>query len=238
MHKVERAVIMAAGIGKRMQPVTLNTPKPLISVNGERMIESIIKGLNYNGINEIYIVVGYLKEQFYYLENKYSGIHIIENLYYQKYNNISSLYAARDHLCNSIVLDGDQIIYNKDILSPTFERSGYNAVWVEEETSEWLMQAEAGVVVSCSRTGGDEGWQLFSISRWSAEDGERLKKHLEIEFENKNNTEIYWDDIVMFCYPQEYDLGIFPMKNGDVVEIDNIRELAAIDNSYKKYLYN
>ena len=57
-HKAERAIIMAAGKGKRMQPLTLETPKPLIKVNGVRMIDTIIRGLHANGITEIYVVVG------------------------------------------------------------------------------------------------------------------------------------------------------------------------------------
>ena len=61
MYKVERAIIMAAGIGKRMQPVTLQTPKPLVKVQGVRMIDTVIQGLHQNGITEIYIVTGYLK---------------------------------------------------------------------------------------------------------------------------------------------------------------------------------
>ena len=62
MHKAKRAIIMAAGIGKRMQPVSLHTPKPLIKVNGVRMIDTVISGFHQNGITEIYVVVGYLKE--------------------------------------------------------------------------------------------------------------------------------------------------------------------------------
>lgn len=235
MHKVERAIIMAAGLGKRMYPITKTTPKPLVKVNGVRMIDTVIQGLHQNGIFEIYIVVGYLKEQFADLEKDYPGVRIIENPYYDTCNNISSLYAAREYIENAIILDGDQIIYNADILSPAFERSGYNSVWTEEETDEWLQNVEDGVVTSCSRNGGKEGWQLYSISRWTAEDGRRLKRHLEIEFEEKENRQIYWDDVAMFCYPKEYKLGICPMKRGDIIEVDNLYELMELDESYRKY---
>ena len=185
MHQVQRAIIMAAGKGTRMQPVTLNTPKPMIEVNGKRMIDTVIDGLHSHGIYEIYVVVGYLKEKFQPLLQKYPGVVLVENPYYDTCNNISSLYVVRDKIENAIILDGDQIIYDPSILSPAFERSGYNAVWTEDDTNEWLMTVENGIVTQCSRTGGRKGWQLYSISRWSMDDGQRLRKHLEIEFDQK-----------------------------------------------------
>lgn len=236
MYRVKRAIIMAAGIGKRMQPLTLQIPKPLVKVNGIRMIDTVVQGLQSQGISEIYVVAGYLKEQFYDLEKEYPGLKVLENPYYSRCNNISSLYVAREYISDAIILDGDQIIYNKEVLTPEFDRSGYNCIWSEQETQEWLLTVENDIVKSCSRTGGKNGWQLFSISRWNTEDGKKLKRHLEIEFEEKHNDQIYWDDVAMFCYPEEYELGIYPMQRGDVVEIDNLSELAAIDSRYCCYL--
>lgn len=232
MNKVERAIIMAAGIGERMQPITETIPKPLVKVNGVRMIDTVIDALYKNDIKEIYIVVGHLKERFDVLKEKYDNLFFISNPYYRNSNNISSLYMAKEFLENSIILDGDQIIFNDEILDPYFEMSCYNAVWSDDHTDEWLMKVENGIVRECSRDGGSKGWQLYSISRWNSDDAKKLKKHLEIEFEEKNNKKIYWDDIPMFCYPTEYTLGIKEMKKGDVVEIDSIKELEEIDNSY------
>ena len=227
---------MAAGIGKRMQPVTYDIPKPLVSVNGIRLIDSVILALHENGIYEIYVVVGYLKEQFRVLTSTYRGITLIENPWYDTCNNISSLYVARDFIEDSIILDGDQLIRNSRVLSPAFERSGYNAVWTEHDTEEWLLQTDTrGRITSCSRTGGKKGWQLYSISRWTGSDGQKLKKYLEFEFEINQNRQIYWDDVVMFCHFDDFELGIFPMNMDDVLEIDDYNDLCAIDAEYKKY---
>lgn len=236
MSKVERAIIMAAGLGNRLNPITLTTPKPLIKVNGVRMIDTAISALHKNGISEIYVVIGYLKDQFISLEKDYPGVVLLENPYYAECNNIASLYVAREYIENAIIMDGDQIIYNPEILSTDFDYSGYSSVWTDERTDEWLQTVENGVVTSCSRNGGKKGWQLYSVSRWNTDDGKKLKRHLEIEFEERKNRQIYWDDVAMFCYPEEYKLGVYPISKKDIVEIDNLQELAALDSYYRKYL--
>lgn len=235
MNRVERAVIMAAGIGTRMYPVTKDIPKPLVKINGKSMVETVISALHKNKIYEIYIVIGYLKEQFNWLA-EYYGVILLENPYYQTCNNISSLYVARDHLENAIILDGDQIIYDSSVLKRDFQRSGYCCVWTDSWTKEWILNVKDNIVCGCSRTGGNRGWQLYSISRWTKEDGLKLKKNLEYEFVVKENRQIYWDDVVLTYHLQEYELEVYEMKKESVVEIDNIYELAEIDERYQKYL--
>ncbi len=231
-HHVERAIVLAAGVGERLRPVTLQTPKPLIRVHGRRLIDLLIQGLRQNGIREIYVVVGYLKEQFALLETEYPGVKLIENPYYGCCGSIASLYCARNYLENAIILDGGQLIYDPDVLSPGFDRSGYHAAWTEEPTKERLLTLKDGVVTGCSRTGGDRGWQLFGISRWTAEDGRKLRRHLEIEFEEKGNRQLDWDELALFRYFADYALGIRVMCPDDVVKIDTLEDLASIAGGY------
>lgn len=236
MDQVKRAIIMAAGKGERMQPLTLTTPKPLVRVNGRRMIDSVIGALRRNGIEEIYVVVGYRKECFAGLPAEYPGLRLIENPWFDTCNNISSLYVAREHLEDSIILDGDQLIFDDAALAPEFDGSGYNAVWTDEPTTEWLLTAdETGTVTGCSRTGGAGGWRLVSISRWNAADGRRLRACLEKEFDG-GNRQIYWDDVALFCYPALFSLKVRPMAADAEAEIDTLAELAAADPTYARYL--
>ena len=237
INTIKKAIILAAGFGKRMEPLTLDIPKPLIKVNGTRMIDSIVRALYFYNIKEIYVVVGYKKEMFEEWVKEYSGIVLIDNPYYSTCNNISSLYVAREYIGDSFILDGDQIINNLEVLNPRYNFSGYNASWCDKETKEWLLSVEDDFINGCSRTGGVLGWQLYSISRWSKSDGLKLKQDLEELFE-KGYRDIYWDDVVIFIYPNHYKLKIYKMDRSDVVEIDSLEELSEMDKSYKRNLQN
>lgn len=233
-HKATKAIILAAGIGRRLCPITNTTPKPLIEVGGTKMIETLLDALVKNEIENIIIVTGHLKEKFNYLTEKYNHISItfLENPYYADCNNISSLYIARDYLGDCIITDGDMIIHNPKILNPHFDASGYCSAWTED-TDEWLQTIDdEDYVLSCSRTGGHKGWQLYSISFWTNEDGTKLRRHLEKTFERDANTNIFWDDIPMFCFKEEYHLKIRRINAEDLIEIDSLYELCALDSSY------
>ena len=230
MHQAVRAIILAAGIGERLYPITAKTPKPLIEVGGKKLIETIIEGLIHNGIYEIYVVTGHLADQFEYLPKKYGNcsLRLIFSPHYDTYNNIASLYTVREHLGDSIVIDGDHYIRNPQILRPHFHCSGYSGSWVES-TTDWLLQTDAeGFVYSCSRTGGKSGWLLSAISFWTATDGAKLSIHLEELFMRKKITDIFWDDIPLFYCKDDYRLKVREIHSSDVAEIDNHMDLSKL----------
>ena len=234
-HRVESAIIVAAGKGERMRPITDSLPKPLIKIFGKPIIENTIEILLEKGIKNIYIVVGYLAEQFSYLAEKY-GVQLILNRDYDKSNNISSLYCAKEFLKNSIILDADIWITDPDVILTEFKHSGYTSIWTSQHSEEWIQTVdEQDRLLSCSR-GGTNGWILNSISYWSDEDCQQLRADMEAEYIENHNTQIYWDDIPVFCYPEHYRLQIKRALPSMFIEFDSIKELAAFDSTYQQYL--
>ena len=124
---MDMAILLAAGTGMRMRPITLKTPKPLVKVHGLPLIETVIQGLLHVSIKEIYIVVGYLGEQFQYLTKKYPGITLLQNEEYSYKNNISSIFAARDVLgkANTFICEGDLLIKDFSLFEIPVEHSFY-----------------------------------------------------------------------------------------------------------------
>ena len=231
-YAAKRAIILAAGVGSRLLPMSETTPKPLIKVHGVPMIETMIEGFIQNSINEIFIVVGHLKEQFDYLLHKYKPyISLVDNPNYMNHNNMSSLYFARELINNAVICDGDMVLKNPRILQPDFEYSGYLSMWATE-TNEWLQNVDSDdFVQNTSDKGGRNGWQLFSVSFWNQPDGKRLKAHLEELY--YKNPHIFWDYIPLFFKKDEYRLRIRRISHGDILEIDTTDELSNYELSQK-----
>ena len=101
-YRVDNAVIMAAGAATRFIPLSLEQPKGLYEVKGQLLVERIIEQLKEAGINDITVILGYKKEMFYYLQEKY-GVKFIINDEYNSKNNIWSLYLAKNELKNTYI---------------------------------------------------------------------------------------------------------------------------------------
>ena len=234
MEKIKRAVIVAAGEGRRLRPVSLSTPKPLVKVNGTRLIDTIINALKLNGIHEIYIVTGYKKEQFFETYKDDPDITVLENPWYLKGNNITSVYFARDYIPGSFIIEGDLKIMNTAVFNPEITHSGYLATYMDAPP-EWAIKLQDGVINYYNIGGGENCYRLWGISMWSESDGQKLSELIRHQVEDVKELNIYWDELALSHSTKTYNLGIREIGLSDIVEIDTFDELVEIDPSYKNY---
>lgn len=220
-----RAILLAAGMGTRLRPLTENIPKSLIEINGEPLLERQIRFLNEIGIEEIYIVTGYLKEKFEYLKEKFNVI-LIHNEYYNKYNNIYSMYLAKDFLGDSYVIDAD-VYLSRNFLKKDLKYSYYFSGQKDTPEKEWKINYDNLNRVSSIEVVKGKNYILSGISYWSKKDAEIIKNQLN-EFSNKFDSEnlknLYWDDLVKTSL-DKLEVYINKIEESDWYEIDNLKEL-------------
>lgn len=228
--KVEKAIFIAAGFGSRMVPITLNTPKPLVRVNGKRMIDSLIDAVLEVGIKEIYIIRGYLSEQFDQLLYKYPMIKFIENPSYNEANNISSAMCANYLFRNAYILEADLLLYNKNLITKYQYSSNYLGVPVER-TDDWCFESKNGRITKFA-LGGLNCHHMFGISYLTEEDGLRFSEHIKEVYYAPGGKERFWDQVILDYHLDEYDIGIRECSFEDLVEIDTFRELKELDKTY------
>ena len=156
-YKVDNAIIMAAGFSARCMPLSKVMPKGLFLVKGESLMEREIRQLIDAGIQEIIVVTGYLHEKFDFLADKY-GVKLIYNKDYDKYNNMSSLYAAKDYLKNSYVLCSDNY-YEENVFHQYVLDSYYSCIYSEKFCDEFCVTEldDNGVITGIHR-GGERAW--------------------------------------------------------------------------------
>lgn len=229
-YRVKRAIFIAAGFGSRLVPITLNTPKPLVRVKGKRIIESLLDAVVAAGIEEIYIVRGYLSEQFDQLLYKYPTIKFIENPAYNEANNISSMMCARYLLQSAYVFEADLLLYNPALITKYQYSTNYLGVPVAM-TNDWCFTVKNGYITHLG-VGGRDCYHMFGISYWSAEDGARLAGHIEKVYQSPGGKERYWDQVAFDYYPSEYKISVRECSFEDIVEIDTFRELKQLDETY------
>lgn len=229
-YRAKRAVFIAAGFGSRLVPITFNTPKPLVRVHGKRIIDSLIDACLAAGINEIYIVRGYLAEQFDQLLYKYPMIKFLENPVYNEANNISSSLIARYMLSNAYVFEADLLISNPSIIKKYHYRSDFLAI-KKERSDDWCFDVKDGIIVQ-EKVGGENCWQMVGISYWSEADGHKLSQDIADVYATPGGKERYWEQVPLVYRKENYAVEICECFDEDIVEIDTYRELKTIDKTY------
>lgn len=229
-YKVKRAIFLAAGFGSRMVPLTFNTPKPLIRVHGKRMIETLLDAVVEARIEEIYIVRGYLGEQFEVLLHKYPNIKFIDNEMYNEANNISSAYMIKDLLENAYVLESDLILSNKKLIRKYEYDSNFLGIEVDR-TDDWCFETKNGIITK-QKIGGINCHQMIGVSHYTKEDGKQLSIDIEEVFNSPGGKEKYWDQVPLVERKQNYKIHVRECKREDIIEIDTFNELKQIDKTY------
>ena len=231
-YRAKRAIFIAAGFGTRLVPITFNTPKPLVRVHGVRIIDRLIDACLSAGINEIYIVRGYLGELFDQLLYKYPMIKFLENPVYNEANNISSSLVARYMLSNAYVFEADLLISNPAIIKKYHYTSDFLAI-KKERSDDWCFRVKDGVIVEEKVGGeGDDIWQMVGISYWNEADGHRLSADIPEVYASPGGKERYWEQVPLRYAKDHYQVGIRECFDEDIVEIDTYTELKAIDKTY------
>ncbi len=229
-YRVKRAVFIAAGFGHRLVPITLNTPKPLVRVHGKRMIDTLLDAVLEAGIQEIYVVRGYLGEQFDQLLYKYPMIKFIENPIYNEANNISSALCARHLLQNTYVLEADLVLYNPKLITKYQYCSNYLGVPVDK-TDDWCF-ATKNKVITKVMVGGTNCHHMFGISYWTADDGAKLYEDIKTVYEMPGGKERYWDEVSLRYCQEHYTVEVRSCSFEDITEIDNYSDLKRLDKAY------
>jgi CTP:phosphocholine cytidylyltransferase-like protein len=217
-----KAIILAAGMGTRLRPLTNDTPKSLVKVNGQPMLERQIEFLKEKGIEDIIVVTGYLKEKFEYLINKYN-VKLLHNDKYDIYNNLYTMYLVREYLGDSYVTEAD-VYMRRNYFENNLSRSTYFTGIKDNFKGEWMLRFDENDKVFDIEIGDGTDYILSGVSYWSIEDGEFIRNRIEDIMNSERFNNLYWDDIVRENI-RKVDVYVKKIHSDDWFEIDCLEDL-------------
>lgn len=215
------AIILAAGKGTRLSPLTDTTPKSLVKVGGQPIIERQIKYLIQKGINNIVIVTGYMHEKFVYLKDKY-GVQIVFNEKYDTTNNIYSMYLVRDYLEDSYVLEAD-VFMTTNFFERNISNSTYFVGYKIEFHNEWVVKFNKDHKVCEISVDNGTGFIMSGISFWSKKDCLIIRRELEEAILDSDMIGTHWDNIIK-DNQKKIDIYVKEIQASDWFEIDTLKD--------------
>ena len=211
-YRVDNAVILAAGSAARLAPLSFEKPKAMFKVRGEVLIERMIRQLKEAGIEDITIVVGYMKEAFFYLEEEF-GANIIVTPEYATRNNHASLYSAADLLGNTYVCNSDEY-YTENVFSRYVYSPYLSACFAENAHGEYFLDADSeNRIISISRD-GDHRYFSRGPAYFDQAFSKQFLSIISDEYRKPATADKLWDDLLMDhineleIYMKPYDPGI------------------------------
>ena len=228
--EVQSALIMAAGPSSRLAPISFEKPKGLLEVRGETLIERQIQQLVDAGIPKIVLVLGYKKESFFYLGEKY-GLTIIINPSFLEKNNCETIYLAREHIGRSYICCCDQYF-----TSNQFHRYEYESFYTAVESDGTMDEphAELGTHerIIHIESGKRKGLTLLGISFWNEEFSRAFCKLLEERHSIGEFDHVFWENALAAYLTELPDIHVSVRENGTIFEFDNLEQLRKFDEKY------
>ena len=225
--KPKNAIILAAGYGLRMVPINREIPKGLIEVNGEPLVERLIRQLHEAGIQQIDIIVGFMKEQYEYLIDEY-GVNLIVNREYGEKNNLHSLKLAADKISNTYIVPCDVWCS----FNPFSERELYS--WymvtdmVDDESDVRVNRKLELVAVDAEKSGNG----MIGISYILEQDAEKLRDRIRELTGKKSFGNAFWEEALMEKEKMTVSARVVPAR--EVYEINTYEQLRELDEGSKQ----
>ncbi len=228
-YRVENAIIMAAGLSSRFAPISYERPKGVLSVRGEVLIERQIRQLHEAGITDITVVVGYMKEQFFYLEDEF-GVKIRVNEQYSLRNNNSTLMLVKEKLGNTYICSSDDY-FTENVFEPYVYEAYYSAEFFEGETDEYCITTGAHGVITKVVPGGHDSYAMLGHVYFDRAFSQRFVQILVDEYDLPQTADKLWEDIYI-DHIDELRMVMRPYPKGVVNEFDSLEELNGFDPQF------
>lgn len=228
-HKVTNAIILAAGKSKRFKPISDYCPKGLSIVKGEVLVERQIKQLQAVGITDITLVVGYKKEMFFYLEDKYN-VKIVVNEQYDTQDNISSLRLVLDRLDNTYICSVDNY-YPENLFNVYEYRGFYSTIYVESNTDEWVVTTDEYGYINDVTIGAPSGHIMLGFVYFDRQFSENFRQViLDVEGIDEYNHHV-WEYLYM-KHLDRLKLEIKEFDKTSILEFDTVDDAIYYDKDF------
>lgn len=232
---MKNAIILAAGKSNRFAPFTYEKPKGLFRIKGEILIERQIEQLTSSGVSDIYVVVGYMKEKFFYLEQKYNNVHLLVNNNFGKKGNILSLYAAKEYLNNTYICCADHYFANNPFTYDNPDNISYRSTkYLSGKFREIAITSSESNVITSLQMGGSDSLVMVGEAYFNESFSKVFKGLLEKEINDFGVDSLFWEEFYG-KHIKELTLYRRDFKDNEIYEFDSIDELREFDNDF---LYN
>lgn len=234
MGQIQNAIIMAAGKGMRLRPLTEKTPKPLLPIGDRTLIETVLDALTMTGVEKLYVVTGYLGDQFQILTNRYENLRLIRNPDYDAANNISSVYYAREVLRQGacMICEADLYLRRPEILREIPDHSCYYGMRKPGYSDDWVFDTGKDGYITRVGKGGTDCYNMVGLSFFTKEDAAILSDCIQDAYSMEGLRDLFWDEVVDRNL-KRLRLRIRSLEEGSITEIDTCEEYYALTSTMK-----